>query len=100
MSSLAQTGEEDLPIRRCTIVFFALLVLLLAQYGVDQVHLAGLGNLFVAMAISVVKATLVVWYFMELRVSTRLALAAFITSLLFLLIGAIFTMTDYIARAG
>lgn len=47
-------------------VFVALLVLTVVTYLVSLVHLGDL-NLFVAMAVALVKATLVALYFMHLR---------------------------------
>ena len=55
-------------------------------------------NVVVAITIAVIKATLVVLYFMHLRYSDKLTWIVVITGFVFLLILLVLTMTDYLAR--
>jgi cytochrome c oxidase subunit 4 len=52
-------------------VFAVLIVLLAATVGVAYVHLGRL-NVFAALSIAFLKATLIVFYFMHVRYSSRL----------------------------
>lgn len=78
-------------------IFVALFVLTLLTVGVTYVDL-GQFNLFVAMAIAVFKASLVVLYFMHVRWSPKLVQVTVVTSLLFVGILAAFTFGDYLTR--
>ena len=85
------------------IVYFALLVLLAITVGLYYVDLqkfvpfVGL-NLIVALTVAVIKAGLVIWYFMNVKNSTRLVwLWAGLGFVWLLLMGGIFM--DYQSRA-
>jgi cytochrome c oxidase subunit 4 len=58
----------------------------------------GIFNIVVALVIATIKGTLVVLFFMHLRYSTKLTMAAVISSIVFLLILFSLTMTDYLSR--
>jgi cytochrome c oxidase subunit IV len=51
---------------------FVLLVLMVITVAVAQVHLGSLANNIIAMTIAVVKATLVILFFMHVKFSTKL----------------------------
>ena len=55
-------------------------------------------NTLVALTIAVVKATLVVLYFMHLRYSPRLTILVVLTGLVWLAILILLTMSDYLSR--
>lgn len=80
-------------------VYGALLVLTVVTVGVS---FAGLGKLSipVAMAVAVVKAALVVGYFMHLKYETRLHSLVFFSSFIFLAIFFSLTMFDLAFRGG
>ena len=59
-------------IRSYFAVFITLLALTALTTGVSFVDLGGIGNVAVALAIAVIKATLVALYFMHLRYSSPL----------------------------
>jgi cytochrome c oxidase subunit 4 len=79
------------------VIFTALIALTLATVGVTYVDL-GPANLFVALAIAVTKATLVVLYFMHARWSERLVHVTIIAAIGFVGILAAFSMADYFTR--
>jgi len=56
-------------------------------------------NIVVALLIATIKGTLVVLFFMHLRYSPKLTIAAVIASIFFLFIMFSLTMTDYLSRA-
>jgi cytochrome c oxidase subunit IV len=56
-------------------------------------------NIVVALVIATIKGTLVVLFFMHLRYSPKLTIAAVIASIFFLFIMFSLTMTDYLSRA-
>jgi cytochrome c oxidase subunit 4 len=79
------------------VIFGTLIVLTLATVGVTYIDL-GSANLFVALAIAVTKATLVVLYFMHARWSERLVHVTILMALGFVGILAAFSMADYFTR--
>ena len=79
------------------LVFGALLVLTLITTGVAFVDL-GLLNTPLALSIAVLKASLVMIYFMHLRHSTFLARVFAGAGFLWLLHFIIFTLSDYLTR--
>jgi cytochrome c oxidase subunit 4 len=58
----------------------------------------GVFNIVVALLIATIKGTLVVLFFMHLRYSPKLTMAAVIASVFFLFIMFALTMTDYLSR--
>ncbi len=78
-------------------IFFALIGLTVMTVLVTYVDL-GQANLFVAMGIAVMKATLVVLFFMHVYWSERLVKVTVVTSLSFLAILFAFTLADYLTR--
>jgi cytochrome c oxidase subunit IV len=79
------------------LVFGALLVLTLVTAGVAFINLGPL-NTPVAVAIAMIKAALVMTYFMHLRHSTFLARVFAGAGVLWLLHFIIFTLSDYLTR--
>jgi cytochrome c oxidase subunit 4 len=95
MSSEAavEKREHVLPLGTYLKVYGALLIL---TYITVQVSLWDLGDpaIFVAMAVAIVKATLVALYFMHLRYDSGFNRFVFLGSLLFLIIFFVFTLID------
>jgi cytochrome c oxidase subunit IV len=90
--------SEILPVRLYVAVWVALLVLLAVTVGVAYFNL-GWFNPVVAVGIAVVKAAIIVLYFMHVRYSPRLILVFILGS--FLWLGVMFTYSfgDYLTRA-
>jgi len=87
------------PIKVYLIVYVALLVLLLATVG--AAYLPGqhtLLNNIIALTIAIVKAVLVVLYFMHVRYGTRLTWVWASAGFLWLVILFILTLGDYFTR--
>ena len=80
------------------IVAAALLVLTATTAGVSYIEL-GVFNAVVALAIAVIKAMIVVLFFMHLKYSSKLTKLTAISGI-FIFLGLIsMTMADYISRA-
>jgi cytochrome c oxidase subunit IV len=78
-------------------IFAALIVLTIATVAVSQLDL-GLLNTPIALAIAVVKGTLVVLFFMHVIHSTRLTWVVIISSFLWLSLLFVLTLADYLTR--
>ena len=78
-------------------VLMALLVLTGLTVLVGQFDF-GSANMFVAMGIAAVKASLVMTFFMHLKYDTAMNNIAFISSFLFLSLLFIFTLADFTTR--
>lgn len=78
-------------------VFAALIVLLFATVGVAYIHLGPLNDL-AALTIAVLKATLVVLFFMHVRYSKKLIGLVAVAGLVWLALLIGFTITDYATR--
>jgi cytochrome c oxidase subunit IV len=86
-----------LPIKLYLATYGALLVLTMVTVGASLANL-GKPAIYVAMAIAVVKASLVVGYFMHLKFDVRFNSLVFFSSLLFLAIFFVLTMIDLGSR--
>ena len=85
------------PVRVYVFVFVSLLVLTALTTGAAFVDLGPVNNL-VAMGIAVLKATLVVLFFMHVRYSSRLTSLVVTAGLFWLVILIALTLTDYWTR--
>jgi cytochrome c oxidase subunit 4 len=86
-----------LPLR----IYFGIFVALLVLTGITvQVAFMDLGplNIAVALAIAVLKACLVILYFMHVRYSTRLTWLVVAGGFIWLVILLVVTMSDYVSR--
>ena len=79
------------------LVWFVLLVLLAVTVGVAYVHL-GWFNPVVAMTIAMIKALIIILYFMHVRYSPKLVRVFVGAGFLWLLIIVVGTMGDYLTR--
>ncbi|HEX8493961.1 MAG TPA: cytochrome C oxidase subunit IV family protein [Pyrinomonadaceae bacterium] len=83
------------------VIFGALMVgtaLTVVAAMVDLDHLFHGANTVVALTIAVIKATLVVLYFMHVRYSTRLIWVVVVAGFFWLGILFVLTMSDYLSR--
>jgi cytochrome c oxidase subunit IV len=78
-------------------IFAALMVLTLITVAVAFVDL-GILSFPVALGIAIVKATLVVLYFMHVKYSSQLTKLFVVSTLFFLVVLFGLTMTDYLTR--
>ena len=76
-------------------------ILMLGTYLTVQIAFFDLGrlNTVVALTIAVVKATLVVLFFMHVKYGTRLTWVVVLASIFWLGIMFVLTMSDYLTRA-
>ena len=84
-------------------VFLALMVftaLTVFVAGFDLEHIWGPLNIIIALTIAVIKATLVVLYFMHVRYSSRLTQVIVVSGVFWLIILLAFTISDYLTRSG
>ena len=84
-------------VRTYLFIFLALLVLLGATVGFAYVDL-GVFSPVVALLIAIVKASLIMLFFMNLRHSTKVTWVFALLSILWLMILLVITMADYITR--
>jgi cytochrome c oxidase subunit 4 len=80
-------------------IWFALLLLLFATWGVAQFNL-GPFNIIAALTIAFAKALLVILFFMHVRYTTRFTWLFVAAGFLWLLIMIMLTMSDYVTRGG
>jgi cytochrome c oxidase subunit IV len=78
-------------------IFATLMVLTAITVGVAFINL-GPFNFPVAISIAIVKATLVILYFMHVKYSSRLTKLVIGTGFFFLLVLFTLTLTDYLSR--
>jgi cytochrome c oxidase subunit 4 len=78
-------------------VFTALMFFTVATYEVAKIDLGGY-NIVVALAIAIIKATLVILFFMHVKYSTTLTKAVVASGFFFFLILVFFTMSDLLTR--
>lgn len=79
------------------LIFAALLVMTGVTYWVSLLDLGRL-NVIVALTIAVIKAVLVVLYFMHVRYSSRLTWVVVVSGFFWLAILIALTMSDYLTR--
>ena len=92
------TTDHIVPTRVYYLIFTALMVGTAITVGVAFVDL-GPFNAIVALTIAVLKATLVVLFFMHVRYSTKLTWAVVLGSVFWLGILLALTFSDYLTRA-
>ncbi|TNE74615.1 hypothetical protein EP331_01225 [bacterium] len=92
------SGHHALSFKVLISTAIALAVLTVITVAVRSIHIPSPFNIIVAISIAVVKAYLVVMYFMNLRNDSRFNLLSFVFSVLFLLILVGLTMLDTMFR--
>lgn len=96
-------GEHHLGIPAYLGVFAILMVLTILTYAValiDLDHLFRGLNTFVALGIALIKAALVVLFFMHVKFSSRLVKFSIVAGLFWLGIMFVLTLSDYNSRIG
>ena len=93
----AHGGDHVVPIKIYLAIFVTLMVLTAGTVAAAFVDL-GLLNTFVALAIAVTKATLVVLFFMHVKYSSRLTWLVVASGFVFLAIMLAFTLSDVVSR--
>ncbi len=94
---MTAAGTHVVPVRVYLRIFFALLVLTATTVAVAFVDLGPLNNV-VALGIAVIKATLVILFFMHVKYSTRLTAIVVASGVFGLAIMIGLTLTDYATR--
>ncbi len=89
--------HKIVPVRTFATVFLALIALTATTVGVSRIDL-GEFNFVVAMTIAVMKGSLVVWFFMDVRRSSSLTKLIAGAGLFWLVILLIFVLSDYLSR--
>jgi cytochrome c oxidase subunit 4 len=90
-------AHEDHGIKRYIIVYLALLAFTALTYITGRMDL-GAANIFLAMAIAITKATLVVLFFMHLYDEGGVNRLVFVVSLLFVAVLMLFVFGDLMTR--
>ena len=90
-------SNHVVPVRTYYLVFLTLMVCTTITIAVAFIDLGPL-NIIVAMTIAVLKATLVVLFFMHVKYSTRLTWAVVLASVFWLGILLVMTAGDYLTR--
>jgi len=80
------------------LIFGALIVLTGVTVWVANFNLPGPLNAIVALSIAILKATLVVLYFMHVRYSSKLTWVFVAAGIIWLIILFAFTLSDYLTR--
>ena len=92
-------SEHIVPLRIYVSIFAALLVGTALTVWAGVHDFPGQLNVIIALTIAVVKATLVVLYFMHVRYSSRLIWVVFTSALFWLAILFALTLSDYWTRS-
>ena len=98
MSEHAQTEHHVASPGMYIGIFLLLMVLTFLTVWVATFHLPGIWNFVLAIAIAILKASLVVLYFMHLKFSPGQIKLVMVMGLFFLLIMLVITAFDYISR--
>src|ERR1700710_1926708 len=91
-------SEHIVPLKIYVAIFSALLVGTALTVWAGFVDFPGQLNVIIALTIAVIKATLVVLYFMHVRYSSRLIWVIFTSALFWLVILFALTFSDYWTR--
>jgi cytochrome c oxidase subunit 4 len=91
------SSDKHVSVNTYCVIFSALLVLTLATVAAAEVEF-GAWHTPIALGIAVLKATLVVLFFMHVIHSSRLTVLVIFSSLLMLAILLVITLSDYLTR--
>jgi cytochrome c oxidase subunit IV len=94
----SQAPAQHVTPRRVYYLIFGVLMLLTTVTVVVAFLDLGVLNTPIALIIAIIKATLVILYFMHVRYSTRLTWVVVIVSFLFVGILFVLTFSDYVTR--
>lgn len=85
------------PVRTYVLVFLALIALTISTILISRIEL-GEYNFIVALTIAVIKASLVVWFFMHVNHSSSLTRLFVFAGLFWMAILLVFVLSDYLSR--
>jgi cytochrome c oxidase subunit 4 len=91
-------SDHVVPVKTYVLVFFALLVLTGLTTGVAFIDLGAEVNTIVALTIAVVKALLVILFFMHVKYSGGLTKMVIVAGFFFLALLIAFTLADELTR--
>lgn len=91
------TKSHITPVGVYVTVFLVLIALTIATTLISRIDL-GPFNFVVALTIAVIKASLVVWFFMHVNHSSSLTRLFVFAGLFWLAIMLVFVMSDYVSR--
>ena len=89
--------HQVVPIKTYALVFFALIALTITTVAVSKLEL-GEYNFVCAMTIAVLKATLVLWFFMDVRRSSSMTKLFVAAGGFWMAIMLVFMLSDYFSR--
>src|SRR6185312_2827134 len=89
--------HQAVPVRTYVLVFLALITLTISTVAISKIEL-GAFNFIVAMTIAVIKGSLVVWFFMNVRQSSPLTRLFVVAGFFWMAILIVFTLSDYLSR--
>ena len=92
-------SEHIVPVKIYVMIFLALMVGTALTVFAGLQDFPGPLNVIIALTIAVIKATLVVLYFMHVRYSSRLIWVIFASALFWLAILFALTFSDYLTRS-
>ena len=92
-------SEHIVSVKIYVLIFLALMVGTALTVWAGLQDFPGKLNVIIALTIAVVKATLVVLYFMHVRYSSKLIWVVFASALFWLAIMFAFTFSDYLTRS-
>lgn len=90
--------HHQAPLAAYFVVFFALMILTVVTVAVSRIDLGHGLNTLVAMVIAVIKAAVVILWFMHVIHSPRLTWIVVISSFLWLAVLFVLTFSDYLTR--
>ena len=93
-------SKHVLSIKLYAVIFIALVALTLTTTGVAFINLGGSLNVIVALTIAVVKALLVILFFMHVRYSDRLTWIFVGAGFFWLAIMMALTLSDFLTRGS
>jgi len=89
--------HQVVPVRTYFFVFLALIALTITTVAVSKLEL-GEYNFICAMTIAVIKGTLVVWFFMDVRRSSSMTKLFVCAGFFWMAILLTFILSDYLSR--
>jgi cytochrome c oxidase subunit 4 len=90
-------NHQVVPIKVYAAVFLALIALTISTVAISKLEL-GEYNFIVAMTIAVIKASLVVWFFMDIRRSSSMTKLFVCAGFFWMAILLVFVLSDYLSR--
>lgn len=99
-----ETGHHIVPVSTYVKVILWLMVLLIITLVAAMFDFAAMSpvlaplNIIIAMTIAIVKAVLIILYFMHVRYSSKLVMVFAFAAFFWVLILFVFTLTDYFSR--